>query len=142
MVALRGTPDDYDEWEALGARGWAWKDVLPYFRKLETDLDFAGELHGRDGPTPIRRVARESGRRSRAAPMNSPTAARLPFIADMNGDFRDGYCALPMSNSPQRRASAAICYLDAQVRGAQQPDHPAAARRSPRSSSKADAPSA
>ena len=57
MVALRGTPDDYDEWDALGARGWAWNDVLPYFRKLETDLDFDGELHGRDGPTPIRRVA-------------------------------------------------------------------------------------
>ena len=56
MVALRGTPDDYDEWDALGARGWAWNDVLPYFRKLETDLDFAGALHGRDGPTPIRRT--------------------------------------------------------------------------------------
>ena len=34
----------------------------------------------------------------------------------MNGDFRDGYCALPMSNTPQSRASAAICYLDAEVR--------------------------
>ena len=56
MVALRGIPDDYDEWDALGARGWAWNDVLPYFRKLENDLDFAGELHGRDGPTPIRRT--------------------------------------------------------------------------------------
>ena len=59
MVALRGTPGDYDEWERLGARGWAWNDVLPYFRKLETDLDFDGEMHGRDGPTPIRRVGRE-----------------------------------------------------------------------------------
>ena len=36
MVALRGTPDDYDEWERLGAAGWGWDDVLPYFRKLET----------------------------------------------------------------------------------------------------------
>ena len=34
----------------------------------------------------------------------------------MNGDFRDGYCALPMSNTTERRASAAICYLDAAVR--------------------------
>src|SRR3954466_2329330 len=47
MVALRGIPEDYDEWDALGARGWAWADVLPYFRKLENDCDFAGELHGR-----------------------------------------------------------------------------------------------
>ncbi len=32
MVALRGTPEDYDEWESLGAAGWSWRDVLPYFR--------------------------------------------------------------------------------------------------------------
>ena len=42
MVAFRGTSDDYDEWEAAGARGWSWSSVLPYFCKLETDRDFAG----------------------------------------------------------------------------------------------------
>ena len=57
MVALRGIPEDYNEWDALGARGWAWTDVLPYFRKLENDFDFADGLHGRDGPTPIRRMS-------------------------------------------------------------------------------------
>ena len=41
---------------------------------------------------------------------------QLPFIADMNADFRDGYCSLPMSNSATRRASTAMCYLDASVR--------------------------
>ncbi len=41
---------------------------------------------------------------------------QIPFIADMNGDFRDGYGAVPMSNWPHKRASAAICYLDATVR--------------------------
>jgi 5-(hydroxymethyl)furfural/furfural oxidase len=40
----------------------------------------------------------------------------MALIADMNGDFRDGYCALPMSNSPERRASTALCYLGADVR--------------------------
>src|SRR5687767_1224690 len=40
MVALRGTPDDYNEWEAQGAAGWGWNDVLPFFRKLEADVDF------------------------------------------------------------------------------------------------------
>ena len=40
MVALRGTPDDYDEWERLGAAGWGWDGVLPYFRKLETRSRF------------------------------------------------------------------------------------------------------
>lgn len=37
MLALRGLPDDYDGWAAAGARGWAWSDVLPYFRRLESD---------------------------------------------------------------------------------------------------------
>ena len=41
---------------------------------------------------------------------------QIPFIADMNGDFRDGYGAVPMSNWPLRRASAAICYLDPAAR--------------------------
>ena len=41
---------------------------------------------------------------------------QIPFLADMNTDFRDGYGAVPMSNWPDKRASAAICYLDAAVR--------------------------
>ena len=62
MVALRGTPADYDDWARAGAAGWDWNGVLPYFRKLETDCDFGGalhnELHGNDGPLPIRRIER------------------------------------------------------------------------------------
>jgi len=116
MVALRGIPDDYDEWEALGARGWAWKDVLPYFRKLENDFDFGGERHGRDGPTPIRRTPYEQWTPLARAARQFAEDRQVPFVADMNGDDRDGYCALPMSNSPSSRASAAICYLDAATR--------------------------
>ena len=40
----------------------------------------------------------------------------MPFLADMNADFRDGYGVVPQSNWPDKRASAAICYLDASVR--------------------------
>ena len=109
MVAYRGTPDDYAEWEAHGADGWGWADVLPYFRKLEHEMDFTGELHGRDGPVPIRRTKPEDW-----APLSKAVYAfaqerQTPFIADMNADFRDGYGAVPMSNWPDKRASAAIC---------------------------------
>jgi 5-(hydroxymethyl)furfural/furfural oxidase len=116
MVALRGIADDYDEWEQLGARGWAWSDVLPHFRKLENDFDFVGDLHGRDGPTPIRRTPYEQWTPLAQAARAFAEARQMPFVADMNGDARDGYCALPMSNTPQSRASAAICYLDAATR--------------------------
>ena len=109
MVAYRGTPDDYAEWEAHGAAGWGWSDVLPYYRKLENELDFSGDLHGRDGPVPIRRTKPEDW-----APLSKAIYAfaqerQIPFIADMNADFRDGYGAVPMSNWPHKRASAAIC---------------------------------
>ncbi len=116
MVALRGTPDDYDEWERLGAAGWGWDGVLPYFRKLENDLDFGGGLHGRDGPIPVRRISRADWTPLARAAHEFALARQLPFVADMNADFRDGYCALPMSNTAAHRASASICYLDATVR--------------------------
>ncbi len=115
MVALRGTPDDYDEWERAGARGWGWNDVLPYFRKLERDLDFAGDLHGDTGPIPIRRVGQQDWTPVARAAHAYAQSRQMPLVADMNGDFRDGYCALPMSNS-DKRASAAICYLGPEVR--------------------------
>jgi len=116
MVAYRGTPDDYAEWQALGAAGWGWDDVLPYYRKLENDLDFDGALHGKDGPVPIRRTKSADW-----APLASAVHAfaeerQIPFVADMNADFRDGYGGVPMSNWPEKRASAAICYLNAAVR--------------------------
>ena len=56
QMANRGAPSDYDEWQSRGASGWGWNDVLPYFKKLERDLDFDDEWHGQDGPIPIRRV--------------------------------------------------------------------------------------
>jgi 5-(hydroxymethyl)furfural/furfural oxidase len=116
MVAYRGTPDDYAEWQALGAAGWGWDNVLPFFRKLENDLDFGGALHGQDGPVPIRRTAIEDWAPLSKAVHVFAQERQIPFIADMNADFRDGYGAVPMSNWPQKRGSAAICYLDAPTR--------------------------
>jgi 5-(hydroxymethyl)furfural/furfural oxidase len=55
MWALRGTPDDYEAWREAGAEGWGWEDVLPSFNRIERDLDFAGPLHGQNGPIPVRR---------------------------------------------------------------------------------------
>ena len=48
MVALRGLPQDFEEWEAAGAKGWSWEDVEPFYRRLEHDLDFEDSCHGRE----------------------------------------------------------------------------------------------
>jgi 5-(hydroxymethyl)furfural/furfural oxidase len=116
MVAHRGTPDDYAEWEALGAAGWGWDSVLPYYRKLENDWDFDGSLHGKAGPVPIRRTSAADWPPLAKAVHAFAQERQIPFVADMNADFRDGYGAVPMSNWPRQRASAPICYLDAAVR--------------------------
>jgi len=116
MVAYRGTPDDYAEWLKLGAAGWGWEDVLPYFRKLENELDFDGALHGKGGPVPIRRTKTEDWAPLAKAVHVFAQERQIPFIADMNADFREGYGAVPMSNWHRKRASAAICYLDAPTR--------------------------
>ena len=122
MVALRGTPDDYDEWAAAGAAGWDWQGVLPWFRKLETDLDHASDaadadrMHGRDGPIVIRRHRREQWPPLAQAMYRLASARGMVHVDDMNGDFRDGHGAVPMASSATRRSSSAFGYLDAAVR--------------------------
>ena len=116
MVAYRGTPDDYAEWQSLGAVGWGWDDVLPYYRKLENDLDFDGALHGKDGPVPIRRTKAADWAPLAKAVHAYAEERQIPFVADMNADFRDGYGSVPMSNTWEKRRSASICYLTADVR--------------------------
>ena len=140
MVAYRGTPDDYAEWQAQGAAGWGWDDVLPYYRKLESDLGFRRRAarQGRAGADPPHQGG-GLGAAGQSGAVLSPRNGRFPFVADMNADFRDGYGSVPMSNWPEKRASAAICYLDAGVRAPRQSAcharglrHRSAVRRPPR----------
>jgi 5-(hydroxymethyl)furfural/furfural oxidase len=116
MIMLRGIPDDYDGWADQGALGWSWRDVLPYFRRLEHDLDFEGELHGSDGPTAIRRHRSETWPPIAKAAGAYAARTGIAFIADMNADFSDGYGSLPIAGPATRRASSAISYLTPDVR--------------------------
>lgn len=116
MWAMRGRPEDYDEWQRRGAQGWAWSDVLPYFRKLESDVDCGGPLHGDRGPIPIRRQRPDAWPPFARAVAQAAADQGFPDIEDMNADFGDGHCWLPISRYSDRRASAGACYLTAEVR--------------------------
>ena len=116
MVALRGLPGDYDEWAQSGARGWAWADVLPYFRKLEDDLDMDGPLHGKDGPITVGRVPRREWPGFARAIAAAAAARGFDYVADMNGDVQNGFCSVPTSSTPTDRVSAAMAYLTPEVR--------------------------
>ena len=114
--ANRGLPRDYDEWRDLGAEGWGWDDVLPYFRKLETDLDFDGALHGKDGPIPIRRISQPNWPPFGAAVGAAFAESGVPFRRDQNTEFEDGIFPPAFSNRNDRRVSSAAAYLDAATR--------------------------
>jgi 5-(hydroxymethyl)furfural/furfural oxidase len=116
QLANRGAPTDYDEWEARGATGWNWESVLPYFRKLERDLDFDGPLHGQDGRIPIRRIPREHWCKHAEAAAEAFRQAGFKYLPDQNGIFEDGHFPITISNRDERRVSAAIGYLDKATR--------------------------
>jgi 5-(hydroxymethyl)furfural/furfural oxidase len=116
QMANRGAPTDYDEWEARGASGWSWKDVLPYFRKVERDLDFDGPFHGKDGRIPVRRIPPEHWTRLAQAAGEACKLAGYAFVPDQNGEFVEGYFPVTHSNQSEQRVSAAMGYLDRDTR--------------------------
>lgn len=116
QVSARGLPSDYDGWSAAGAAGWGWHDVLPYFRKLERDLDFKGEMHGQDGPVPIRRVFPDGWDGLTKAAGESFAQMGFAYRPDMNDCMEDGYSPAPFANAYGRRVSTAMAYLGPSVR--------------------------
>jgi 5-(hydroxymethyl)furfural/furfural oxidase len=116
QLANRGAPTDYDDWQARGAAGWGWNDVLPYFRKVEHDLDFDGPYHGKDGRIPVRRIPREHWTGHSTAMGKACELAGMPYLPDQNGEFADGYFPITHSNQDEHRVSAAMGYLDRETR--------------------------
>ena len=116
QAANRGTPDDYNEWESMGAAGWGWDGVLPYFRKLESDQQFDGLLHGKSGPVPIRRIPRENWSGFSKAVADSLALTEMNFIDDQNAEFGDGFFPVTVNNLHDQRVSAAAAYLDVATR--------------------------
>jgi choline dehydrogenase len=115
--AMRGSPADFDAWAGLGNVGWSFADVLPGFKAAERDLDYPGEdWHGRSGPVPIRRYAREELGPPHAATLQAARANGHPSIADHNRPWAVGAGPAPMSALGGVRMSTALTYL-AQARG-------------------------
>src|SRR6478736_5614127 len=116
QMANRGAPTDYAEWVTRGAEGWGWDQVLPYFKKVERDLDFDGPWHGKDGRIPVRRIPVEHWTRHAQAVGEACKLAGMKFLPDQNGEFVDGYFPVTHSNAQEARVSAAMGYLDAETR--------------------------
>lgn len=113
MVYVRGHAHDFDHWEETGSTGWGYKNVLPYYKRMETwhDGGHGGDpsWRGTDGPMHITR-----GRRVNPlfkAFVDAGAEAGYEVTSDYNGEKQEGFGAMEMTIWKGRRWSAANAYL-------------------------------
>jgi choline dehydrogenase len=110
--AVRGSPADFDGWAAAGNPGWAFDDVLPYFRRLETDEDFGDRpWHGNLGYLPINRYLDIEQTEVHAAAVAAAEATGFPHVEDLNEPGALGVGRMPMNSVIGVRVTA-TAYLD------------------------------
>ena len=130
ILAIRPVPEDHDEW---GLPGWRWDDVLPAYRRLETEHDFGGDpWHGVDGPMPIFRIPQERWARSIERCAMRPLGTGYGWCADHNAPTGSGVSPYAINGDPVREER--VTTNDALPRTGARPSEPADHRRRPRRS--------
>jgi choline dehydrogenase-like flavoprotein len=109
MVYLRGQPADYDSWAEGGARGWAYKDVLPFFRKCESNDRFCNDAHGTDGPLGV--CDQRFTHPLTKLWLQACQQAGLAYNADFNSGVQDGCGLYQINASNGLRSSTSVAYL-------------------------------
>ena len=112
QVFLRGVPEDYDTWASVGNDQWSFQNLLPYFRKLESDMDFQGDFHSSDGPIIARRFKPEEWLSDQEAFYQACRAAGFPDSPDHNHPDATGVGPIPSNNPNGIWWSTALGYLD------------------------------
>ena len=113
QMFLRGVPEDYDAWAAMGNADWNFQSVLPYLRMIETDTEFGGDdFHNSGGPIIARRFARAELLPEQAAFYDAALAAGFPDSPDQNHPEASGIGPSPLNNPNGIRWSTALGYLD------------------------------
>ncbi|RZO69097.1 MAG: glucose-methanol-choline oxidoreductase [Parvularculaceae bacterium] len=115
MIYIRGTPSDYDQWAALGATGWSWRDVLPYFKKAESNERGASDFHGDAGPLSVSDLRFKNPLSDIF--LEAASQLQLPHNDDFNGTQQEGVGYYQVTQRNGRRCSSAVAYLsDARTR--------------------------
>ncbi|MBU3061356.1 GMC family oxidoreductase N-terminal domain-containing protein [Nocardia sp. NEAU-G5] len=110
MIYMRGNRADYDGWRRdFGAEGWGYEEVLPYFRKSETNTGIVSEYHGTDGPLHVEN--RRYTHPLTDAWVDAAVAAGLPRAEDFNGASQEGAGRFQVTHRNGRRWSTADGYL-------------------------------
>ncbi len=108
----RGTPDDFDAWAERGNDAWSYEQVLPFFRRLETDADHRDDFHGADGPIFVHHSNADNWHPTQRAFYEACIAAGFPSTDDHNHPDAAGVGPGISNNHQGVRFSAALGYLD------------------------------
>ena len=108
MVYVRGARHDFDGWRDMGAVGWGFDDVLPYFKRTEDNVLGADDYHNVGGPLPISDIPRRPLANSFLA---ATAEAGYPVNPDFNGPSQEGFGYSQLTVKKGRRWSAADAYL-------------------------------
>lgn len=109
MCYIRGVASDYDDWAAAGAEGWQWDNVLPYFRKSETNQRGGDALHGGEGPLAVSDL-RYTNPLSQVF-IDAAHQHGLPVNGDFNGPQQHGVGFYQVTQRDGARCSSAAAYL-------------------------------
>jgi choline dehydrogenase len=111
MVYIRGHRDNYDAWHREGNPGWAYDDVLPFFKKSERNERGADEFHGGDGPLHVESIPNPS-RVSALLCEATAEVCGVPLTRDFNGREQAGAGPFQLTCQAGRRCSTAVAFLD------------------------------
>jgi choline dehydrogenase len=109
LIYIRGQPDDYDRWAALGNTGWGWRDVLPYFIKSEANQRGADACHGANGPLAVSDIGKPH--ELMEAFIRGAGEVGIPRNDDFNGAVQEGVGYYQLTTHNGWRCSAAVAYL-------------------------------
>ncbi|MEP2707079.1 MAG: choline dehydrogenase [Roseibium sp.] len=109
MVYVRGHACDFDTWEEMGASGWGYRHVLPYYKRMETSHGGQNNWRGTDGPMHVQRGTKWNPLFE--AFQDAGQQAGYGVTADYNGERQEGFGDMEMTVHKGRRWSAANAYL-------------------------------
>src|SRR4030081_1213573 len=113
QIAIRAVPDDIDRWAASGCTGWGWAELLPYFKKLETDMDFPdAPYHGDSGPIPVYRAPVEAWGNVDRALRDAALGLGYSWCEDHNAPEGTGASPYAINSIGGRRVSTNDGYLE------------------------------
>lgn len=110
MVYVRGQPEDFEDWKAMGNPGWGWQDVLPWFRKLETNDTGGDAYRGSDGPLHVSSITRDMHPLCQDF-LRAGQEIHIPHNPDFNGARQEGVGAYQITAKGGMRMSTARAYI-------------------------------